>query len=349
MTSSDRKAVGCILAILAVPMVAGGSVVASLATRPPPPPRPVAEPEPPPPPVTQSRPAATPAPTWGPQATPVPTPTVAAPASASAAAPAEERTAHAVWDAKVVRAEASKVAAGTRCTIEATVASTDLADLRLASGLTVRCGATRVFQADGLPANARIDVKEVAGVVTATAAYVLEYADDNVVLDTPHAVGSVVPESPPDAVLSFVIAGESRPVKGRLLADTPALPEFHAGAYSSPADDDEITGRVVTATGDTVVEAGTRCRIGFHYYGTVDGNDRCDALIVCGAAVVIGRPERFAGKCKRQGSRVLSVQDLEPGSIDHDPALDLDTTKARAWNDVDGSRWSVTIGLEPHR
>lgn len=256
-----------------------------------------------------------------------------------------------LWDAKVVRGAPGKVAPGTRCTIEATVASTDRRALRLASGPTVRCGAVRLHEADALPPDAKIEVSEVAGPDAGTSAYVLKYADDHAVVDTPHASASVVLESPADAAdaaVSLVVAGESRPLATRLLDGTPAQPIFHAGA-SFDAEDDETAGRVVAATGDTVVEAGTRCRIGFHYYGTVDGVDRCDALVVCGAVTVIGRPERFAGKCKRQGKRVLSVQDLAPASVDRDPALDLDGPRARAWNDVEGSRWSVTIALDPRR
>jgi hypothetical protein len=344
MNGSDRAAIGCIALIIAAPIVTGGAAAAYLATRPAAPP-PIAEPP--------SQPTSPPS-----AATPVVAPVVetTAPAEAAPAVPipaaptAVERTARAVWDAKVVRAESSTLKPGTRCTLEATVASSDMRDLRLASGLTVRCGAVRIYHADVLPPGAStVAVREVASMEPGRSAYVLELVDDRVLVDTPHGRASVVPDAAPAGIVSFVVAGQSRPMEVRLVEATPAQPVFFAGRAPSPAKDDEVAGRVVAATGDTVVEVGARCRIGLNHYGVEAERDRCYALVVCGAVTVIGRPERFAGNCRLEGRRVLAMQDLEPASVDRDPALDLDQSKARVWNDIDGSRWSVTIALDPRR
>lgn len=340
MSASDRAAVGCIALIAAVPLVAGGGLATFLALRPRPP-APIAEPAPPPappppPPVTAAAVVTAP-----------PAPTVETPVE-RAVPVAPERRVQVVWDAKVVRAQASRIVPGTRCEIEVTIGASG-STLRLASGMTVRCGGLRVYQQDGAVVGDEASVREVPGPDPGTAAYAVNAAEDRLVVDSAHARASVVPEASPDGLVSLVVAQESRPVAGRLLASTPPQPAFHAGPRPSPGDDDETTGRVVAATGDTVVEPGARCRVGFHYYGVVDGNDRCHALIVCGAATLIGRPERFAGTCRRDGRRVLSMKDLEPASADGDPALDFDGPRARVWNDAEGSRWSVSIALDPRR
>jgi hypothetical protein len=257
-----------------------------------------------------------------------------------------------VFNAKITRLEPSGVAPGgfapgTRCTVETTLATVDRAGLHLTGGVTARCGARILQQSDGAPARARVQVTEQPGLDAGTYTYSLVLADSSVSIDTPHGRASFDAAGDPARTVSLVVAGESRPLKSRLLAGTPeARPPEASGLDDA---DDEAKGRVVSATGDLPLDAGARCRLGFHHYGTIDGVDKCDVLIVCGGVSVIGRPERFSANCKRRGNHVLSAQEPKPGSLDKDPALELDEQRARIWNDLDGQRWSVSLALEPRR
>ncbi len=259
---------------------------------------------------------------------------------------APERRARITWDAKARSVDGNAVPGGTRCLIEATVSSVGGGEPRLL-GIAVRCGKRGLYAPDGLPAGATASVRELPGLIPGTYSYRLEYRDDRSNIDTPHGGALVGPDDAPSATARFVVATESRPVKEKLAASTPTAFDLQAHWYPMPPWNDEATGRVLSASGDVLVDPGQPCRIGMHHYGTRDGVDRCDVIVMCGVTTLIGAPKMFASNCERRGSRIVRAEDPESQSEDGDPALVLDERQARVWNDGTGSRWSVKIALEP--
>jgi hypothetical protein len=199
---------------------------------------------------------------------------------------------------------------------------------------------------DGLPPGAQVKVAEVPA-LDGGVSYTIAYKDERAEIDSPRGRASGVLPGEAGGAALLLVANESHPVAQRLSSSTPRERVFHAGMYETPAYDDRASGRVRSATGDTLVRSGARCALAFHYYGTTDGQDKCDVLVQCGPVVVIGRPELFSSRCTRRGARVLAAVDPEPQPQDADPALILDERSARIWNDAADARWSVTIALDP--
>lgn len=281
-----------------------------------------------------------------PSVRPVPIADVVPEVSAPALKPGVEKRAKVIWDAQLLGSDATAAARSKHCTLETTIASTDGGDLHLVSDFSVRCGGVTLYEPDGLRPGAAHTVREVPGVEQGTYRYTIVYSRAGALIDTPHGRALIDTSG---AGTRLVVSNESRTVKQRLLTDTPEFHSFRAGFMASAADDSERSGRVVSAAGDTVVAPGAFCWLGFHYYGTIDGVDRCDVLALCDRTTLLGRPERFSTHCKRQGTRVISAQDLKPQPLDSDPAIDLDERSARIWNDIDGARWSVNIALDVPR
>lgn len=233
---------------------------------------------------------------------------------------------------------------GIACTVEATLAN--VAGAIVPRGVTVRCGKDAIHSPDGVPEAATVTAAELPGLERGSYVYTLQYRDGRTEIDTRHGRVEVDVRAPVPGTAYLIVANESQPVKQKLLPATPDERVLQAGTRASP-DDDHASGRVTAVSGDTLVQAGQRCGIAFHPYGTIDGVDRCDVLVQCGGVILVGRPELFSSHCKRAGTKVISAQDPEAQPADNDPGLVLDERAGRLWNDAAGSRWSVLLALDP--
>lgn len=278
---------------------------------------------------------------------------IAASASATEAAPGGpapppspgETKVIATWDARAARRPGNALLGGTPCSIEATLANASGAIV--VRSVTVRCDKTTLHEPDGIPADAAITATEIAALDRGSFAYTLQYRDGRADIDTRHGRAELDVRGPQPGTAHLLVANESHPVKQKLLPATPDERPFHAGSRPSPDTDDRAAGRITAVGGDALVQAGARCALAFHPYGTIDGVDRCDVLVQCGGVVLIGRPELFSSHCKRNGTRVLSATDPEAQPDDSDPGLILDERTARIWSNATGARWSVLIALDP--
>ncbi len=281
-------------------------------------------------------------------------PTPESPSGSAAASPSDgpapppspgETKVVATWDARAARRPGNALLGGTPCSIEATLANASgVIALR---SVTVRCGKTTLHEPDGIPADAAITATEIAALDRGSFAYTLQYRDGRADIDTRHGRAELDVRGPQPGTAYLLVANESHPVKQKLLPATPDERPFHAGSRPSPETDDRAAGRITAVGGDALVQAGARCALAFHPYGTIDGIDRCDVLVQCGGVVLIGRPELFSSHCKRNGTRVISATDPEAQPDDNDPGLILDERTARIWSNATGARWSVLIALDP--
>ena len=257
--------------------------------------------------------------------------------------PGETRV-RAIWDAAAQRRPGNALLGGLACTVEATLAN--VASAIVPRGVTVRCGDKALVNPDGIPAQATITATEIPGIERGSYVYTLQYRDGRTEIDTRHGRVEVDLPGPPPGTAYLIVTNESRPVKQKLVPETPDDRVLQAGTRPSE-DDDRVNAKVTAATGDTLVRAGDRCGIALHPYGKVDGVERCDVLVQCGGVTLIGRPELFSSHCWRSGKRVTKAQDPEAQPADNDPGLILDERAARIWNDAAGSRWSVLLAIDP--
>jgi hypothetical protein len=284
-----RRGRGVILAAagMAVVLVSGGA--AALLLREP------ARPAPPPPP---------PPPAVEPQAAPqAPIPlqpldprelTAPVPTDPPSSSPASRSTT-ARWNAKVTRAEGLAIAAGTGCTVEATIATSDTnASVK---ELSIQCGTQSLYRStdrlNGMSQRAS-DAREVLGPADDKSTFTLAYRDlgprtgerAQIDLDTTHRQASVFRETIP---------------RFRVELSVPAT-STEGAPLSGPDQRLRRAGKVRQVTGSAPVKIGASCVLRAMATGK---RADCVAELACGRTIVL--PSTAPVECLYEASRPTTI------------------------------------------
>ena len=277
---------------------------------------------------------------------PVPAKTVTPTDQALAPPPPETHQATATWSAKVARSNGSPIAAGTACTVEATVE--ERADDLGVQGVVVRCGSTVLYDsrdddagaAGARGARARVDLD--LGVEPRTFVLELDYHDraaasrPEIALDSDKSTGSVWRYEQPAFRLDFALSKLSAPLAAEELPG-------HARAALRAAV------RVVTTSGPAPVAKGTRCELRI----AARNSAMCHVMVSCGKTALYGRgPFQSVAHCNADTAKKgtpLVLRDDEDTPSDDDPLLSIDIgTKTGTIADAPagGTPWKVDFVLD---
>ncbi|WP_433932187.1 hypothetical protein AB3662_46980 [Sorangium cellulosum] len=277
---------------------------------------------------------------------PLPEPTSMAPEPAPAPpAPAPERplrTATATWQAAVARATGLPLAAGTRCTVEAELASSG-DDIRVPS-LQVVCGGKPIYRSsDALNGMSMFSsgVEEDSGAEPGTQVYAISYQDKGsrageraeVSLDSTRRAGAVWSDSAPAYRVELTVAYQSPPVAGEPLLDATKMTLRRSAA-------------VTESTGSSPVKAGVRCAL---RVSPLPRGGKCLTRLACGGRMLYGAGTTGVSECTVEGNRVVRVHDGNTTRDGGDPALDLDLATGRVTvrDEAERGAWSVGVQLDP--
>jgi hypothetical protein len=253
----------------------------------------------------------------------------------------EPRRREITWQARVRHAERIPLAPGDACTIRAAfetfwVWTRANEDLARANSLEVHCGEREVYRMKKVE-DWHTKLHELPGDAPGTFRHTLEFddsGDPQVTLNSDEGFGTIVGGGASPFRLDLDVDYLGSEVKGQ--------PLFASTDTKKPglASSRDHAGKVTAASGEAPVKAGAACVVREQAIWQRQ-DDNCELRIVCGGK----RVYRDWVACPADGNFRLS--DLQPGSEDGTPRLELDVAAGKAaLSEPNDPKWSFTITLD---